>query len=100
MAFYSLTRRGYRLLGMLLLSSLVYLGWRRPWDHTTRPRHDTPPPVVPLAEIPEPQLPLLYEEVRAKENSLAHYEEYRHKTVKYFFDANHARSKKSRNTLP
>jgi len=43
----------------------------------------------------EPQLPPLYEKVRAKENSLPHYKEYKHKTVKYFLAANHAHSKES-----
>jgi hypothetical protein len=82
MASYRLTRRGFRLLGVLLLSSIalyVYIRWP-----------DTPPESV------EPRLPPLYEEVRAKENSLSHYKEYKRKTVKYFLAANYAHSKHSR----
>lgn len=78
MASYKLSRRGFRLLGISLLSSialLAYIGW-----------HD-----FLLASV-GPRLPPLYENVRAKEISLPHFEEYELKTVKYFFSANHAHS--------
>ena len=83
MAFYGLTRRGFRLLGFLLLSSvglLIYIRW-----------NDIFPRFFGL------RLPPLYEKVRAKENSLPHYKEYeRDKTVKYFLAANHFRGMLSR----
>jgi hypothetical protein len=80
MASYQFSRR-FKLLGILLLSSialLVYIRW-----------HD-----ILLAYVgPRPPL---YEKARAKENSLPHYEEYKRKTVKYFLAANYAHGKKSR----
>jgi hypothetical protein len=85
MASYRLSRRGFRLLGISLLSFialLIYIRW-----------HD-----ILLAYV-EPRLPPLYEKARAKESSLPHYEEYKRKTVKYFLTANHAHSKKSRVTI-
>ena len=69
-------------MGFLLLSSvglLIYIKWI-----------DISPQVFEL------RLPPLYEKVRAKENSLSHYKEYEHKTVKYFLAANHFHSMLSR----
>ena len=79
MASYGLTRRGFRILGILLLSSiglLVYIRW-----------HDI------LQAFLGPRLPPLYRKVRAREQSLPHYKGYEHQDVKYFFAANHAHSK-------
>ena len=81
MVSYKLPRR-FRLLGILLLSSialLVYIRW-----------HDI------LLASAGPRLPPLYENIRAKENSLPHYKEYKRKTVKYFLAANYAHGKKPR----
>jgi len=77
MVSYKLSRRGFRLLGIssLCIALLVYIGW-----------HDV------LLASAGPRLPPLYENVRANENSLPHFEEYKLKTVKYFFSANHAHS--------
>lgn len=79
MPSYGLTKRGFKLLGFVLLSSiglLVYIRW-----------HNI------LQAFSGPRLPPLYEKVRTKEQSLPHYREYERKGVKYFFAANHARSK-------
>ncbi|KAH0836501.1 hypothetical protein J3R83DRAFT_8138 [Lanmaoa asiatica] len=78
MSSYRLTRRGFRLLAIVLLSSvglLIFICW-----------HDI------LQAFLGPRLPPLYEKVREKEQSLLHYKEYEHKKVKYFFPANHAHS--------
>lgn len=79
MASYKLTRRGIRILGVVLLSSIglfIYIRWHNILQAALGPR-----------------LPPLYEEVRAKEQTLLHYKEYERKSVKYFFAANHAHSK-------
>ncbi|KAG8220783.1 hypothetical protein J3R82DRAFT_2215 [Butyriboletus roseoflavus] len=78
MASYGLTRRGFKFLVIVLLSSiglLVYIHF----------------PGF-LQAISVSRLPPLYEDVRAKEQSLPHYKEYERKNVKYFFPANHAQS--------
>ncbi|KAG9309932.1 hypothetical protein JVU11DRAFT_6199 [Chiua virens] len=78
MPSYGLTKRGFKLLGILSLSLvglLVYSHW-----------HD-------IAQFVDRQIPPpLYENARAKEQSLPHYTDYRHKEVKYFFAANHFKS--------
>ena len=83
MVSHGLSRRGFRLLGFLLLSSvglLIYTRW-----------NDIFPQFFGL------RLPPLYEKVRARENSLPHYKEYeRDKTIKYFLAANHVRGMFSR----
>ncbi|KAF8449263.1 hypothetical protein L210DRAFT_2653848 [Boletus edulis BED1] len=75
MASYGLTRRGIKLLRFLSLVSiglLIYIRW-----------HDI---------FPQPGPPPLYEEARESENSLPHYNDYEHKTVKYLLAANHFHS--------
>ncbi|KAN0088727.1 hypothetical protein V8E55_005784 [Tylopilus felleus] len=75
MASYGLTRRAFKLFGILVLSCvavLLYIRW-----------HDV------VATFLGPRLPPMYEKVRAKENSLPHYKEYERTTVKYFLAANH-----------
>ncbi|KAG6374807.1 hypothetical protein JVT61DRAFT_4191 [Boletus reticuloceps] len=77
MASYGLTRRGIKLLRFLSLVSiglLIYIRW-----HDIFPQH-----------------PLPFEKARESENSLPHYNEYEHKTVKYLLAANHFHSKKSK----
>lgn len=84
MLSYGLTRRGFKLLGVVLFFSiglLVYIY-----------SHDI------LQALWGQRLPPLYEKVKAEEQSLSHYKEYERKNVKYFFPANHAHSKKLQHT--
>ena len=85
MASYGLTRRGFRLFGILVLSSVAVLLYIRWLDI--------------VAAFLGPRLPPLYKRVRAKENSLPHYKEYERTTIKYFLAANHYHSEKFKNTL-
>ncbi|KIJ65217.1 hypothetical protein HYDPIDRAFT_111123 [Hydnomerulius pinastri MD-312] len=78
MSSYGLTRRGLRLIVLAILTAasvLAYLRWHDVWQRFLGHR-----------------LPPLYEKVRQNEQRLPHYNEYQHKTVKYFFAANHAHS--------
>ena len=85
MASHGLTRRGFRLLGILLLSSIGVLIYIHGHDIFSR--------------FLGPRLPPLYQKVRESEASLPHYKEYKRKTVKYFLAANHFHSKKLRDAM-
>ncbi|KIJ11109.1 hypothetical protein PAXINDRAFT_164153 [Paxillus involutus ATCC 200175] len=78
MAWCGLTRRGSRFLALAVLAVISVLAYIRGYR--------VGEPILGIG------LPPLYEKVRANEQRLSHYKEYQHRTVKYFFAANHAHS--------